>query len=353
MQHYHIAIFGSGVTARTLAHHLKTSSLKFICISPHTFLGPGLCAGGSLDNWTRLHHTLGAKHAQSLWDLSQRGLSGIEKFSQQQGVPFLKSHRIRISQNSHEDEEMHVAHQLLQNRGIHSSLSTYGQHNLHMDQTQSSWIDENSFLEKLHPASSIQKESFIRVKTTDPLQIETSHRTLTADALVFTDHQDLIQASARFADIVIPYTDQWHTFQGHSPWAAGTVFSSLHGAYWGVVESKARIHFGGARFLRPWNIQKPEILDSIQLKLQTELEQLTGCSASAVSSHLHMRCAPQDEYPLLGHWGQAGHVFIAMGWGSWELSCGFAAGEIMSEILTTGTTHFPCQRFHPARFTSY
>lgn len=375
IQHYDIAIIGSGITGLSTAYHLGLNGDLRICLSSDpeaerdstSALSANMLSGGLIDNFTRIAQRHGPEKAHAAWAYSHHAYDAVLEFAREQGIRTQAGMRVRLIETEDELTECKKAVEQLSASGFPSRLepappiakNLLGQQ---IDLPKAAFIDHNALLAKLRELT----KDLTRIGRTRSVTKESEHFTLTSDKetihaelVIYANHLGLRQSVPRLADALVSSQDQWQrmkSLKGKLPFPVGSLITWRHGHYWAHIESEDTICMGGARFFRPlagFEASEAELSEKVAKHLPEAwakyFPDLPLGDVLEAKAGLDIR--PCDEIPVIGPmFGESG-VFLAGGYMGQGLSLGFKAGQSLAKIVLGHSDELP-RFFWPERHRS-
>lgn len=345
---------------------------------------PPFFIGGLVDNFTRLHHAYGAQTAKEVWGFTQLAASwAADQLSTKLSISVATMAKLRLHHSDHQKTEGKEAQQLLKQLGLGSTLTTTKSYQLfpndllvHNEQGQGFvYSDHSSVQAKASAAASatVQPEhaqlgtveQLTKVQREDGshgYEVTTSAKaTLSALMVVITCQRSLIQLRPFYRDVLIPYSDQWQSYDLPPSSAEPAVFYTDHGYVYGYCSETRRasdqqsraLVIGGGRFLLK-NARIGDLSGSISPKiteyLHSRAESLTQMSlARPQQSEGFWDTRSCDELPVIGPDFAEPQLLVAGGFMGGGIGIALRAGYELGKLITTGTSATLPRQLWPTR----
>lgn len=375
IQHYDIAIIGSGITGLSTAHHLGTNNDLRICMSsdeeaeaPSTStLSANMITGGLIDNFTRITQRHGPEKAQAAWAYSHHAYDAVLAFAKSHEIETKEGARIRLIETEDELTECKKAVDQLNAAGFKSRMETpptsskvlLGQQ---IDEAKAAFIDHQKLLNVLKESTRRHAhigKTLTVTRESQYFKVASEHETIHAEVVIYANHLGVRKSIPGLAEALVSSQDQWQRMKsknGKLPFPVGSLLTWRHGHYWAHVEAEDQICMGGARFMRPlagFEAEQAELSDEIAKHLpEAWAKYFPDLPLSdAFESKAGLDIRPCDEIPVVGPmFGQTG-VFLAAGYMGQGLSLGFKAGQSLAKIVLGKSDELP-RFFWPERHRS-
>lgn len=378
---YHVVVIGGGITGLSAAFHLKRRGVTQIAIAQAETLGSpsrlasGFCAGGQLDNITRLTHLHGTNLAKDLWTFGHRAFDSLAHYAKDHPCPFRQGPRLRFLVSQSELAEAQKATIELSSLELQGAIRLPIPTGLHArilgvqdDGERGAFVDSEGLFRSLQTATSniprlpavkkiLPGNSTVTLELADGTSLQT-------EVSVVAAHLNTAHLVPELTATLVPFTDQWteFTLEGHSlpEWCPpGTAFTAHHTHEWGVIVSEKAVRIGGGRYLRPLaGIESahpyvdPKIIKHLGQQLIRTFSGITPDQLSAVCSIGTVDIKPCDELPVIGPMFGEPRLLIATGFGGQGPQMGFYAGAQIAELIDNGSAPGLPRSFWPERLRS-
>lgn len=380
-QSYDIIVVGSGITGLSAAYHLhclgyrdilliSSDQCKAVSSQSAAFLAPGLP-----DNFTRLSHQLGLDGASEVWRAGDCAFTALKEFCLSEGIPSHWGRRWRLANSESEAEEISKAVMQLKSRQFDARVLTatdWQAMGVSLG-TKISLLQEEGLgggvLDFAALKSCLSRPKMAR--TVDHIEKIWPHagfvevlgkkHSYKAEMLVLAAHQSISDFELLPDESLVPFADQCHNFRVRwkqkTGLEVGTVFSIMHGYFWGVLREHNTICAGGGRFLRPLAgigaetaSLEPSICSMIQKELiacfpELQIEQVLDGNAA-------IEIRPCDEIPVIGPMFGEARILMATGYMGFGMTWGFWAGQMLAQLIDSGQAVDLPRRLWPERLRS-
>ncbi|MBC7661686.1 MAG: FAD-binding oxidoreductase [Chitinophagaceae bacterium] len=374
IQHYDIAIIGSGITGLSTAHHLAQDTDVRVCLSvglepePVSRASANMITGGLIDNFTRISQRHGMEHAKESWLYSNRAYDALMKFAKHSGLEPIEGARIRLIESEDEFVECTKAVEQLKQAGFSSEISKglpEGTEHLlaqQIDQPKAATLDTQKLLNTLQVTTAkIERvpRTLSFTRESQHFSVKTEGESFTAAVIVLANHLQIPQFLPGLSEVILSTQDQslrMSTGGKTLPFPVGSLLTWRHGHYWASIESATQLSIGGARFLRPlagFEANKPELSEKVSKHLPEAWKKYFP--TIPLAEHLHQKagldCRPCDEIPVIGPmFGETG-IFLGAGYMGQGMSLGFKAGQSLANLVLGKSDELP-RFFWPERHRS-
>jgi len=362
---FDLVVVGAGITGLSTAYHLEKRGYRQVLvissseIPDMTRSGAGLVAPGLVDNFTRLSHQMGLASAREVWQAGDMAFQHLRDFCQNNGLPSVWGKRLRLATSDAEATEVSQAVDQMQSLGLKANsyepqdevakrLSLGSRVRRIQEEVHGGgWLDTTALCQKLRETTVYFVEDHVLAiqSSSSHMEVIGKKQCYQAEMVVLAAHNSVADLGVFSEDCLVPYADQWQKFQvawqAACPLDPGTVFSTQHGYFWGVLIDEQYLCVGGGRFLRPLagigaSVAVFENRISQMMKREVEhcFRQIIVSSLLEGSSGIDIR--PCDEIPLIGPKYGEPRLLVATGFMGFGISWGFWAGQKIAELVDRG-----------------
>lgn len=373
---FDVAIIGRGITGTSAAWHLSKQGYRnILLVGPERALEqcssmcPGFVTPATIDNITRIAHGHGDDLAAALLQLGSDGYLALQRFANEQKIPWITGAVRRFAPTEHEKNEMRLATEILNKLGFAATLAGSDSENHPMgviavqrDGLPAASTESALLLDTLEANSQVTiKSDPIQSLSADKnyVQLVSSHETFAAEMTIVAAHLNTGILVPNLRDSLVSFADQWISFnvaETTVPIKAGDIWIGHHGHY-GVWRSyNQKVFMSGARFLRHWagiEAKTADVRDDITAHLLKKGEEWFGFRGiTNLETHGVLDCRPCDELPIIGPMFGQSRILVGAGYMGAGLALGFAAGRALAEIVDKGKTSLLHPGFTPERLRS-
>lgn len=375
---YQVIIIGAGITGLSTAYHLNKAGIEQVAIltdpatAPSSKNAAGFLLGSLLDNITRVAHAWGLPVAAEVYNFSRLAFQNLVSFCAEHDVEVKEGGHLRLIVSSSELIESRQAIALLQEAGMKAHSSKAAAHDkaipcdpaavfsLQDDGLGGGCLDPAELWQKL---SQLSQAIFVsrrakKIRRNGNCIVHTTRGKLGCELVVLACHHRIPALLPEFAEVVIPYSDQWGSYHAeNNPLPAGFVFTANHGHEWGGTISETEICLGGARFLRPLAGTGDDVLcadtsiaDYLAQRFRKFMPTVKSLTCDRIVPVIGVR--PCDELPIIGPMYGNERLLLATGFMGNGLTWGFMAGKCLAELITTGKSAALPSHLLPKRLRS-